>query len=206
MNTAYSFAPPEAIFKKYSDSEKNDPSPDFMELVNNQENNYLERLLLEAWDMVDQKIGYKFIYEENDVSLNCSRFVWKLFERIGLSFPYTATIYFNEKNKNILDHFTVIGPEADGGFKPNVGDVLSFNYSNAGHMVVVVDPKNCIAVNSASWVWDSDANRTLPSEKGVRFHRIYRESRCRDGVWYSWDNSAYKFQKMLRHNAFIELN
>lgn len=195
-------APPEALYRGYE--ENSGYSSEYDDLINKQTNIYIADLLHEAWRMVDEKIEYRMALGPNDEYMSCSHFVWRLFQRSGLDFPYTPTASFNENNRGLMEHFVSMPKEAGGGFKPQTGDILSFNYSGSGHMVVVVDPQKCIAVNSAAWVWDEQNNRSIPAEKGVRFHHIYRDARCKDGIWHSWDKTNYKFQKMLRHKAFIE--
>lgn len=196
--------PPEALYEEYTEPTNRAVSTEYEDLINKQTNIYVEDLLLEAWNMVSEKISYRMALGPNDEYMSCSHFVWRLFQRSGLDFPYTPTASFDKNNRALMEHFVSMPAEPGGGFKPKTGDILSYNHGGNGHMVVVIDPQKCIAVNSAAWVWDAQRNRSIPAEKGVRFHQIYRESRCKDGIWHAWDKASNKFETMFRHNVFVE--
>lgn len=215
----------------------------YISLIESQTDADVKNLLVKSFDFATRDIRYKFSASnlmsvtlksgQKREYLSCTGFTYELFKAIGLDYPYTSSEWMVKKDKKLWTHFDLIPPSPkEGGFRPKTGDILAYSIYNPktkkrrGHAVVVIDPGNCIAINSTSWVMvrlvestdnstedenaddlgendeeDTDIIVRDATKSGVYFQEIARD-RCMDGHWKAWDRSSNKFQILLRHKKF----
>jgi len=151
----------------------------------------------------------KFVYMRK-YGVDCTRLLRYLFVNM-LDLPYNskeknAPIVSNtftlQNNQSQLKNFIQI-PKTKNGFKPQTGDILAF----PGHTIAVLDPKNCIAIQSSIWLCkemkngfcvDSDYGKSA----GVSIYHLASERFCKNGVWKGMDSDKLKFTIGWRHKAF----
>lgn len=181
-------------------------SQSYLDLIDQSSNENIKKILYKAFEMSQENIGYSFDSSfENYLSgesnvLSCSQFIYELFRRSGLELNYLSSSDFvRAKAIDLKNNFIILkNKNANHKFKPQTGDVMAYQ----GHVVMVIDPKNCVAINSTSWTMDPKTNRRLNDKKGVFFQKI-GSSRCSKGVWKAWDSSSNKFEVLLRHKSFV---
>ncbi len=108
----------------------------------------------------------------------------------------------NSVNAKQLKNFVRI-PSSQHGFRPQTGDILAF----PGHAIAVLDPENCISIQSSNWVCKNIENgRCVESEKGlyagVAIYKLASKRFCSNGLWKGMDAERNKFTVAWRHRAF----
>lgn len=196
---------------------------EYQSIIDRQTNPYVRDLLIKAHSLATQNIRYSLyasklkteVVNNKKVKwLSCSGLAYELFKAIGLEYPlYTNTkkmVKYKTQAPYLLDYFEIqeLKNQPEKGFRPQTGDILAYYYFNSktkvgkGHVVIVIDPDECTAINSTTWSFDEDTSERLTQKKGVYFQRIDTE-RCTNGLWKSWDTASNKFQVLLRHKKFI---
>ncbi|MDH4469294.1 MAG: hypothetical protein QE271_14645 [Bacteriovoracaceae bacterium] len=133
---------------------------------------------------------------------------WERILKISKSFKLPV-----EENIKIRDYFK-IQSLADyqketnlKNFHPQTGDVLSYynKSKREGHAVIVIDPLNCIAIDSSPYTFKEGVKGKIKELEGVQF-RYLKFPSCNPitGEWYSWGKSSNKFQVLMRHRYFFE--
>lgn len=203
---------------------------EYVDLISSIPNYHIKDLLYSAFDFAAgnyrYKLGGKTVVPQQSIKkgyLDCTNFIYYLFERAGIPTEHATTFQMvdtGEKirkkqkvNNTITKNFEYIPAikNTKNSFMPKSGDILAFfdKARNRGHAVVVIDPKNCIAVNATAWVWvqvdnqDEEKNVLDRSKTGIFFQKVIK-GECENGIWKSWDSHKNKFQVMLRHKYFIE--
>lgn len=169
-----------------------------------------------AWKGISQNWNSKYIRAKDKFEfmrkngVDCTRFLWHLYSE-KMKLP------FNSKHKNavILSHsfaqkrstselknFIPL-KKIGNAFKPRTGDILAF----PGHALAVVDPEQCIAIQSASWLCkkmnkngfchDSDTGKNA----GVSIYKLMNRGDCENGLWKQLDSPKNKFTSGWRHKA-----
>lgn len=118
-----------------------------------------------------------------------------------------------EKNRKVYDFFKIQSIEeyqqTTGlkNFYPQAGDVLAYynTKKREGHAVIVVDPMNCVAIDSSPYSFKEGKHGKIKSKEGVQF-RYLKSPSCNPmtGEWTSWGKAANKFQVLMRHRNFFE--
>ncbi len=112
----------------------------------------------------------------------------------------------NENQKIIHDYYVYIPKLNGNGFNPQSGDLLAYyNFKEKrGHVVMVIDPYQCIAINSTTYNYNPGSSSKF---RGVYFNKI--ESGDCDpisGTWKSWDNDFNIFRVQVRHKLIDKEN
>ena len=204
----------------------NELSNSYQNLIDQQTNSYIKDLLISAHDFASKNIKYKFgassftnikskKTHKTYTYIDCSGFANELFDAINLPYNFASSLDMLRQRSDLLDQFQFekISNQVEKGFRPNTGDILAYNYpykvngvvKRKGHVVVVIDPKECIAINATSYVWPNDNSTVDRSKQGVYFQQILKGN-CDDGLWKSWDSADNKFQVLLRHKFFTVPN
>lgn len=180
----------ETVYNVYSKNGKMTKA--FEDLVYKQKNVYVRNLLIEAFNLVEEDIKYKY-GGDSFKGIDCTNFINLLFERIGLPVKNLTTgLMTNSNAKNYYaSDFEVYRKKKVKYFQPKTGDILAYN----GHAVIVIDPQNCIAVNSAAWTAGN-------GPEGVQFHQITDKSRCANGKWLYWDikDGSHDWEVLFRQH------
>lgn len=157
----------------------------------------------EAAKLVCDDIVYRHGGKNNpNTGLDCTGVICYLFNTLKMPFHYeqmSTSFMTHDHSNDFFADFTDIKKNPNGSFSPHYGDLLVYHNGREGHVVMVVDPKNCIAFNSTSY-----AAKDGPKLNGVQFHRIFAPQRCLNGDWKYWDitNTAHQFDRLLRPNAY----
>jgi len=92
-------------------------------------------------------------------------------------------------------------------FHPQTGDVLAYydTKRKEGHAVIVVDPLNCVAIDSSPYSFIEGVKGKIKDKEGVQFRYLTFPS-CNPltGEWYSWGKKNNKFQVLMRHRNFYQ--
>ncbi len=160
------------------------------------------------------------------------------FSNSVLSTNHASTLAMVASDSIVKEHFDYIEPYSltkktyhNGktigikSFKPKAGDILAYNYSytdrykrgkQRGHAVIVIDPEQCIALNSTSAVFVEN-NGVIKRNyllSGVYFQKV-EKGICQDGIWTSWDrdldniDTTYinnNWDVLLRHKDVTDAN
>jgi hypothetical protein len=153
----------------------------------------------------------KFVYMRK-YGVDCTRLLRYLFLNM-LHLPYNSLFpqepiisntftYTNPESYRQLNNFVPI-PKTPKGFKPQTGDILSF----PGHTIAVLDPKNCIAIQSSIWLCKKTVNGFCVDSEygksaGVSIYHLASDRFCKDGIWKGMDNTKLNFTTGWRHRAF----
>lgn len=200
---------------------KENKSPAVKQFVKSSHTIY-ERLLYGGIPYPSKKINFnwekgynssydKFVYMRKN-GVDCTRLLRYLFLNM-LRLPYnsfyskdpiisnTFSFATPESNKQ-LKNFTRI-PKTAKGFKPQTGDILSF----PGHTIAVLDPKNCITIQSSIWLCKKMGNGYCVDSEygkmaGVSIYRLASDRYCKNGFWKGMDNENLNFTTGWRHRAF----
>lgn len=213
--TKDSFQDMEHNVEIYMDN-KRQMTDSYFDLISQEPNFTIKDILYSAHDLAKRRIAYslgKSYIPADGVKkvglIDCTHLIEEIFIRAGLPYDYVNTEGMVRKWPAAKKNFEYIAPIEgfSNSFKPQAGDVLAFYNSKrrSGHAVMVIDPLNCIAINSTSWVWTEnyqDETVRNPKMTGVYFQEI-KQGKCENGIWTSWDNSTNKFQVMLRHKMII---
>lgn len=172
---------------------------------------YPSKKISNSWENDYHSSYDKFVYMRKN-GVDCTRFLRYLFlNRLHLpynsSYPQEPIIsntfsYSNPSNNKQLKNFVCV-PKKAKGFQPQTGDILSF----PGHTIAVLDPKNCIAIQSSIWLCKKIKNGFCVDSEygksaGVSIYRLASERFCKDGIWKGMDNSTLNFTNGWRHRAF----
>ncbi len=172
---------------------------------------YPTKKITVSWEKGYNSSYDKFVYMRKN-GVDCTRLLRYLFLNM-LHLPYnsffskdpiisnTFSFASPESNKQ-LKNFTRI-PKAEKGFKPQTGDILSF----PGHTIAVLDPKNCIAIQSSIWLCKKIENGYCVDSEygksaGVSIYRLASDRFCKNGLWIGMDNERLNFTTGWRHRAF----
>ncbi len=148
--------------------------------------------------------------------VDCTRFLWHLYsEKMKLPFnssqknaPILSHTFAKNKKTKELKYFVPIKKE-NGSFIPRTGDILAF----PGHALAVLDPKKCIAIQSASWVCRKMSyhgyclDAAKGKDAGVTIYKLMNRGDCENGKWKQLDSPKNKFTAGWRHksmNTWIE--
>ena len=181
-----------------------------------------ERLLYGGIPYPTKKINYnwengynasydKFVYMRK-YGVDCTRLLRYLFLNM-LHLPYNSHYSHdpiishtfsdtNSVNNKQLKNFVRLH-KTEKGFKPQTGDILSF----PGHTIAVLDPKNCIAIQSSIWLCKKIENgycvdAEYGKSAGVSIYRLASDRFCKNGIWKGMDNADLNFTTAWRHRAF----
>lgn len=182
----------------------------YRELVDQEHNTIIKDLLISAHDLATRKITYGLgAYSPKKQKIDCSHLIKEIYSSANLEYEYATSKAFVAKDSYIQNNFVYIlpTPGTKNTFKPNAGDILAYYNSkkSSGHVIMVIDPKECIAVNATPWSWiinTSGKSIRDHRKKGVFFQKVLGGI-CKDGLWTSWDTPTNKFQVMLRHKDVI---
>ncbi|KAB8027393.1 hypothetical protein [Fluviispira multicolorata] len=144
--------------------------------------------------------------------VDCTRLLRYLFRNM-LQLPYNSLFTeapiishtfanINSQNAKQLRNFIRV-PQSKNGFRPQTGDILAF----PGHAIAVLDPKNCISIQSSSWVCKNIKDgRCVEAEMGkyagVAIYKLASNRFCSNGLWKGMDGDHNKFTVAWRHRAF----
>lgn len=172
---------------------------------------YPNKSITNTWENGYQSAYDKFIYMRKN-GVDCTRLLRYLFLYM-LNIPYNsqypkAPIISNTftdgslKSQKQLKNFIPIHKTAKG-FRPQIGDILSF----PGHSIAVLDPKNCIAIQSSIWLCKKIKNgfcidAEYGKSAGVSIYRLSNDRYCKNGYWKGMDNAKLNFTSAWRHRAF----
>ena len=125
-------------------------------------------------------------------SMKCNQFVAKTYKESGI-----VTADYPEFNTSematsaaVLSYFT---RDAVGGSSttPTTADLLGWGPNDAssnGHVVIIIDPDNCIIAHSSSSHWNGSAG-VASAITGVAYNQI-RAPRCSVGAWKQLETNA----------------
>jgi hypothetical protein len=144
--------------------------------------------------------------------VDCTRLLRYIFLNM-LHLPYNSSFssepIISSTFANTLSHsntqlknFTRI-PKTTKGFKPQTGDILAF----PGHTIAVLDPKNCIAIQSSIWLCKKIQNgfcvdAEYGNSAGVSIYHLASDRLCKNGIWKGMDSKKLNFTVGWRHRAF----
>lgn len=167
--------------------------------------------ITQRWENGYQSSYDKFVYMRKN-GVDCTRLLRYLFLNM-LHLPYNSkyksapiishTFAGNNKHKDPqLKNFIPL-PKTSKGFKPQTGDILAF----PGHTIAVLDPKNCISIQSSIWMCkrienDYCVDAEFGKAAGVSIYKLASSRFCKDGIWKGMDNEKLKFTVAWRHRAF----
>lgn len=163
----------------------------------------------QLWDSNYIKAKDKYNFIQNN-GIDCTRFLWHLYEK-KMNLPYNS----NYKNKVILSYsfsqkkmnnelkYFVPLKKIGKAFKPRTGDILAF----PGHALAVLDPKDCISIQSASWLCkkmnlNGSCHESVSGlNAGVAIYKLMSKGDCNNGLWHHLDSPQNKFTAGWRHKA-----
>lgn len=167
----------------------------------------LYRVLTMADRLTKTKIGYKqhpwkkASDEENlTLGMDCSRFTWFVFTRARLPYTegdaYLPTAGMIGADSPLAKHFD----RCDTRGQYHLGDLLVYRDEKQGdgHVVMVIDPLERIAIGSHGW--DGNA-RDLPFAPltGVQYQKIkFKQD------WRSWDRTGMEVKACWRYRSFVQ--
>ena len=153
------------------------------------------------------KDKYEFMRKNG---VDCTRFLWHIYaERMKL--PYNSKhknaailsqSFAQRRSTSELKNFIPI-KKTGNAFKPRTGDILAF----PGHALAVVDPEQCIAIQSSSWVCKkmspdgSCHGSSTGKNAGVTVYKLMNKGDCENGFWKQLDSPKNKFTSAWRHKA-----
>lgn len=172
---------------------------------------YPARKISNYWEKGYNSSNDKFIYMRK-YGVDCTRLLRYLFINV-LDLPYNSKekdapiisqtfTQMNDHNHNQLKNFVRI-PKIKHGFKPQTVDILAF----PGHTIAVLDPENCIAIQSSIWLCKKMENGFCVDSEygksaGVSIYHLASDRFCKNGVWKGMDNDKLNFTIGWRHRAF----
>ncbi|APJ03013.1 hypothetical protein [Silvanigrella aquatica] len=172
---------------------------------------YPSKKITTNWEKGYQEAYDKFVYMRKN-GVDCTRLLRYLFLNM-LHLPYNSNFpnepiisntfaYDSNSGHTQLKYFTRL-PKVNNGFKPQTGDILAF----PGHTIAVLDPKNCIAIQSSIWLCKKIENGFCVDSEygksaGVSIYRLASERFCKNGIWKGMDNENLNFTVGWRHRAF----
>jgi hypothetical protein len=123
--------------------------------------------------------------------IDCSRAIWFAFTRAGVPYNsqnrYLTTADMWQKNSNMKRYFRRCSVN-----DLRLGDVLVYRRGNqAGHTVMVLDPKKKYAWGSHGW------DKSGRKDTGVEVQKVV----SRNG-WRSWDKRSMELKACWRHKDF----
>ena len=154
--------------------------------------------LLSLIDAADALVGTKYS------QMDCSAFAKASYERAGLNFggggPQIPTADM-ASGDSILAHFNRLAIDPASPITPAATDLLGWAPSgdHTGHVVIVIDPDNCVIAHSASWMWDPTI-QDASSIDGVAFNKIddrYCHPRSGNPAWWKLNNKQTSDWKFL---------
>ena len=218
---AYTFSSPQDYPIKWENLTAENPSPLAQEFVRSAQ--IINKRLMHGnipypskkislnWEKGYNRAEDKFVFMRR-YGVDCTRLLRYLYINM-LHLPYnskfnTAPIVsktFTQNNPDSLSqlkNFDLI-PKTKQGFKPQTGDILAF----PGHTIAVLDPENCIAIQSSIWLCKKSENGFCTDydygeSAGVSIYHLASDRFCKNGVWKGMDNNKLKFTIGWRHKAF----
>ncbi|KAB8027396.1 hypothetical protein [Fluviispira multicolorata] len=170
---------------------------------------YPAKTLSSNWDRNYLRASDKYNFMRKN-GVDCTRFLWHLYAG-EMNLPYNSKY----KNSAILSH-TFAKKQIDqelknfvplkkykNGFQPRTGDILAF----PGHALAVLDPKQCIAIQSTSWACEKMTAKgqchkgTQGKNAGVVIYKLMNKTDCTNGIWNKLDSQKNKFTAGWRHKA-----
>ncbi|MGY3803709.1 hypothetical protein ACWNT8_06600 [Pigmentibacter ruber] len=218
---AYSFSSPKEYPIKWNNLIAENPSPLAKEFVRSAE--IINKRLMHGnipypskkislnWEKGYNHAEDKFVFMRK-YGVDCTRLLRYLYINM-LHLPYnskfsTAPIisktftHNNPESMSQLKNFDQV-PKTKQGFKPQTGDILAF----PGHTIAVLDPENCIAIQSSIWLCKKSekgfcVDYDYGESAGVSIYHLASERFCKNGIWKGMDNNKLKFTIGWRHKAF----
>lgn len=163
----------------------------------------------ESWNNRYLKANNKYDHMRK-YGVDCTRFLWHLYsEKMKLPFnashknaPILSQTFARSHSSKELKYFVPIKKQ-NGAFTPRTGDILAF----PGHALAVLDPKKCIAIQSASWVCRKMSyqgyclDAAKGKDAGVTIYKLMNKGDCEEGVWKQLDAPKNRFTAGWRHKA-----
>lgn len=172
---------------------------------------YPARKIAFDWEQGYQLAEDKFVFMRK-YGVDCTRLLRYIFLNM-LNLPYNSKYSLapiishtftqdSSESQSQLQNFVQV-PRTKEGFKPQTGDILAF----PGHTVAVLDPANCIAIQSSIWLCKKAENgfcvdHDYGQAAGVSIYHLASERFCKNGIWKGMDNEKLKFTIGWRHKAF----
>ena len=169
-----------------------------------------------SWKGISENWDYHYFMSKDKYTfmrkngVDCTRFLRHIFlEEMKLpynskekNYPILSHSFSQNRSSSELKNFIPI-KKLRNGFKPKTGDILAF----PGHALVVIDAKNCIALQSASWLCKKFAlNSCYQSASGkhagVTLYKLMNKTDCDNGTWKQLDAAKNKFTAAWRHKSF----
>lgn len=188
-------------------------TPAFEALIAEQKNPLVVNLLRAAFELAARPVPIRYKYAASNIpdnedvpgQIDCSGLVTAIYEKSKLNITHASSRMMVNKEPVVLENFNSIKPitlpNGARRFTPQAGDILAFK----GHVVMVVDPYKCTAINSTSYVLEETENGNSVRNSrlsGVYFQKV-EKGICENGHWYSWDNRTNVWKVMLRHKDVI---
>ncbi len=172
---------------------------------------YPSKKISHNWEKGYNHAEDKFVFMRK-FGVDCTRLLRYLYINM-LHLPYNSKFKnapivsktFTQKtpqNGTQLNNFVSL-PKTKDGFKPQTGDILAF----PGHTIAVLDPENCIALQSSIWLCKKSekgfcVDYDYGQAAGVSVYHLASERFCKNGIWKGMDNNKLKFTIGWRHRAF----
>lgn len=172
---------------------------------------YPSKKISNNWENGYKRAEDKFVFMRK-FGVDCTRLLRYLYINM-LHLPYNSKFtnapivsktftHKSSQNSSQLNNFIPL-PKTKDGFKPQTGDILAF----PGHTIAVLDPDNCIALQSSIWLCKksekgSCVDYDYGQAAGVSVYHLASERFCKNGIWKGMDNNKLKFTIGWRHRAF----
>lgn len=167
----------------------------------------LYRVLTLADKLAKTKVGYRqHAWKEGsdqknlEKGIDCSRFAWFVFTRSSLPYieadAYLTTAQMVGNDSPMSKHFE----RCDTAGQFQLGDLLVYrdDARAEGHVVMVIDPLDRIAVGSHGWDGNARAPGVAPLT-GVQYQKIKLKK-----DWQRWDKPAMQAKACWRYRHFAE--
>ncbi|BBH52230.1 hypothetical protein [Fluviispira sanaruensis] len=161
------------------------------------------------WDRNYLRANNKYNYMRKN-GVDCTRFLWHLYAG-EMNLPYNSKYknsailsqtFAKRRINSELKNFVPL-KRYKNGFAPRTGDILAF----PGHALAVLDPKQCIAIQSTAWACERMTPRgqchkgTEGKNAGVVVYKLMNKDDCANGLWNKLDSNKNKFTAGWRHKA-----